>query len=59
MAFFPIDKYIVHLTYLRSLQGEFWVDYNIYQEVTLSYGSNFVFVMLLKPHILSTKLGII
>jgi hypothetical protein len=48
MAFFRVDKYIVHLTYLRSLQGEFWIDYNIYQEVTLSYVSNFVFLVLFK-----------
>ena len=31
MALFRIDKYVVHLTYLRSLQEEFWVDYNTYQ----------------------------
>ena len=35
MAVFNIEKYKLHLIYLRSLQEEFWFDYNTYQEMTL------------------------
>jgi hypothetical protein len=59
MAVFSIDKYIVHLTYLRSLQEEFWIDYNTYQEMTLYWALNFVFLVLLKPRIVSKQAYVI
>ena len=35
MAVFVIDKYKEHVSYLRSLQEELWIDNNPYYEMTL------------------------
>ena len=35
MAVFSTNKYIVHLTHLRSLQEDFWIDCDTYEEMTL------------------------
>ena len=53
MAVFSTEKYIVHLTYLLSLQEELWLSYNTYQEMTLYSAPNFVFLVFLNPLILS------